>query len=102
MTNTPRSDAVFGPEVFGDRARTCRELETELTDTQMLLKMQDASVEMLLYDIEKATNEREKLRDDWQKLRLALNQIAHPTSYGTVGSDPVEIAREALRIGGKS
>lgn len=30
MSDTPRTDAVFGPTVFGERAKTCRELEKEL------------------------------------------------------------------------
>lgn len=33
------------------------------------------------------------------KLRTALNQIAHPSSYGAEGKDPKEIARIALLLG---
>lgn len=90
------------PQEDTELARIRKTLETLITWS--VRDLGEAGVkqllDMLLQDIEKVTKERERLRDDWKKLRLALNQIAHPTSYGTIGEDPVEIAREALRIGG--
>lgn len=34
------------------------------------------------------------------KLRLALNEIAHPEAYGTIGKNPRDIAQKAVRIDG--
>lgn len=44
MSDTPRSDAVFGPRVFGERARTCRQLEKDLNEAA---KDRDAAIEEL-------------------------------------------------------
>jgi hypothetical protein len=40
-----------------------------------------------------------KLKQEWQKYRLALNRIAHPETYGIRTGHEVNIALRALVIG---
>ncbi len=40
-----------------------------------------------------------KLKQEWQKYRLALNRIAHPETYGIRPGHEVNIALRALVIG---
>ena len=50
-------------------------------------------------ELSKAHATISQLQEEWRKYRLALNRIAHPTTYGMNKGHEREIARRALVIG---
>lgn len=59
---------------------------------------QGNAAEQLEALVEKRHHRKEDC-DHIVKLRTALNEIAHPKTYGTTDTDPREIARKALMMG---
>lgn len=83
MSDTPRTDA----EVFqaDDGRGMCAAVPAEVSQE-------------IERELSAVTAERDALRAEWVRLRRALNQIAHPNSYGTAGANPQQIARAAVLI----